>query len=533
MGFIEAHWHLELMVACPVHRRSAVSTCPKCDERLSWFRPALLECKCGGNLLEAERRSVPMAEASLLDLVRRRVLALQASEENPACLPQVQLMTMNLRSLLAVIRILGKHRIIADGDTGWSNEGRVVSSASRVLADWPTNFIELFSALGRALPASRTSGVGKQFASIYHSLFKSKAISPREQTDFLKVAFLDFANNHWGRGIVDRKLAKQLGASLPKRYLTQTEFAAQIGVEPSTAARLLKNQGVVSTRLRCGMSERILVDTSKSVISRTTPGRILGSREAARRMGLTVSVLQALKQDGTYEVNHLLPTRAGFHELDVEAFIRKLLALAPRSESYGSLNRECRTLQDVMRGHHDCQEVKVAVLRAVLAGKISVVGNADGTPGGLLLESPVYKKIAADARIEAAGDAITPTEVAKVLGCDPGTIPGLVQLGLLQGRELPVGLRVKLESAAAFGRDYIALATIAKNERTSSRAIMRRCGELGISLLLAPTKRLGGPQPFILAADKERLDARDTQTGPSPQRVWNQQCESSRNESAA
>jgi hypothetical protein len=65
-------------------------------------------------------------------------------------------------------------------------------------------------------------------------LFKSEATRPREQTDFLKVAFLDFAMNHWGRGIVDHKLAKQLGALIPKRYLTQTEFAAQIGVVPST-----------------------------------------------------------------------------------------------------------------------------------------------------------------------------------------------------------------------------------------------------------------------------------------------------------
>lgn len=47
-GFVEAHWHLEIMVACPVHRCMALSACPKCGNALSWFRPGLLECKCGG-----------------------------------------------------------------------------------------------------------------------------------------------------------------------------------------------------------------------------------------------------------------------------------------------------------------------------------------------------------------------------------------------------------------------------------------------------------------------------------------------------
>src|ERR1019366_7679275 len=50
-GFIEAHWHLKLMVACPSHQCVATSHCPNCAKRLRWFRPGLLECECGGNLL--------------------------------------------------------------------------------------------------------------------------------------------------------------------------------------------------------------------------------------------------------------------------------------------------------------------------------------------------------------------------------------------------------------------------------------------------------------------------------------------------
>jgi len=504
-GFIEAHWHLDLMSACPIHQRVALSTCPKCDNRLSWFRSGLLECKCGANLLEGEPHSISQAEASLLDVIRRRVLALPPSEENPVALPQDQLSAMNLRSLLAVVRTLGRHRMIANGNPAVTNKERIASEASRVLRNWPKNFIDLFTDLGRALPANPASGVGKQFASIYTSLFKSEAIEPREQTDFLKVAFLDFAMNHWGRGFVDHKLVKQLGATIPKRYLTQTEFAAQIGVGQSTAVRLLKNQKASSKRIKCGKSERILVDTSQPAIPRTSPGRIFRNREAARLVGLPVSVLQALKREGLFEVNHLLPTRAGFHELDIEVFTQKLLVLSFCHDSSSRVAHECIALRAVMQGRHDSLEIKINILRAVFSNKIAIVGNADGIPAGLLLDGSDYRAFVKGARIRAAGNASTPAEVAKTVGCDPGTVPGLVRLGLLHGVATPVGLRITDESVEAFGSEYVCLAGLAKDEATSSRALMQRCRDSGISILLVPTTRKGGPQRFIRLVERKRL----------------------------
>jgi hypothetical protein len=505
-GFIEAHWHLELMSACPIHRCVALSSCPKCGNRLSWFRPGLLECKCGGKLQEGELHSISEAEASLLDILRRKILTLPANEENPMALPRDQLMAMNLRSLLAVVRTLGKHRIIADKDTGGVKEERAVPHASRVLMNWPKNFIELFTDLGRTLPATPASGVGKQFISIYTSLFKSKAIRPREQTDFLKLAFLDFAMNHWGRGVVDHKLVKQLGVTVSKRYLTQTEFAVRLGVEQSTAARFIKTQNVASMRLKSGMSERILVDTNQSILARTSPGKIFRARDAARNMGLPVSVLQALKRNGIYEVNHLLPTRAGFHELDIEAFSKKLLALAPCHGPSMGTGYERITLRTVMQGRHHTLEMKMNVLKAVLLSEIATVGNVDQTPAGLELDGPVYKRFVQDSRIRVAGNTATPAGVAQALGCDPGTVPGLVQLGLLDGIKTPVGLRITGESVEAFREKYVCLACIAKREGASSRTLMQRCHNNGISMLLVPTTRSGGPQPFIQVADRAGLD---------------------------
>ena len=147
-------------------------------------------------------------------------------------------MAMGLRSMLLAIRTIAKHRILADGTGDSSNDKEIVSAAARVLVEWPTNFIALLEDIGRQLPADISGGVGKQFGGIYCGLLRNKAMGDSTRTEFFRVAFLDFAMNHWGRGFVDRKIVRNLGGAAPQRFLTQTEFAAKIGVQQSTAARL-------------------------------------------------------------------------------------------------------------------------------------------------------------------------------------------------------------------------------------------------------------------------------------------------------
>ena len=136
-------------------------------------------------------------------------------------------MAMNLRSMLLVVRALGRHRLIADGSTSLKDERQLISAAARVLLDWPKNFIALLLDIGKRLQPSGKGGVRKQFESIYCALFKNRAINPSQQTDFLRVAFLEFAENHWDRGYVDPKLLKQARGKVRSRFITQSEFAAQ------------------------------------------------------------------------------------------------------------------------------------------------------------------------------------------------------------------------------------------------------------------------------------------------------------------
>src|SRR5665213_3493478 len=284
-GFIEAYWHLALMVGCPVHECMPALCCPRCGKRLRLFRPGLLECGCGGNLLECKLHSLPKADAALLDIIRRKVLRIPADDENPLSLPRDQLIAMNLRSILLVVRALGRHRLIADGSTCLEDERQLISASTRVLADWPKNFIAVMLDIGKKLQPSVNGGVRKQFEAIYSALFKNRGINPSEQTDFLRVAFLEFAENHWDRGYVDPKLLKQARDRVMSRFVTRSEFASRVGIHNMTASRLLRDRTIPSRRIQCGRSERILVDFSCNSIPRTCPGRIYRERDAAKLIG--------------------------------------------------------------------------------------------------------------------------------------------------------------------------------------------------------------------------------------------------------
>ena len=262
-------------------------------------------------------------------------------------------MAMNLRAMLVVVRTLGKYRLIADGRTCLEDEPQLISAAARVLTDWPKNFIELLSDIGKELKSLAKGGVRKQFEPIYCALFKTRAISAIEQTGFLRAAFLDFAGNHWGRGYVDPKLLRQARGKTTSRFITRSEFAGRVGIHSRTASRLLNELKVPATRIQCGKSERILVDMSQNVFRRPSPGKIHRERNAANQLGLSVSVLRALKEGGIFEFNHHLPTKGGYHELDIEAFKTRLLSRAPAQGPAMSEANGHAVFKVVMSGHHD------------------------------------------------------------------------------------------------------------------------------------------------------------------------------------
>jgi hypothetical protein len=119
--------------------------------------------------------------------------------------------------MLLAIRTIAKHRILADRMGDSSNDKEIVSAASRVLVEWPRNFIALLEDIGHSFQPT-SAAASAQVGGIYWGFFRNKAMGDPTQTEILRVAFLYFAMNHWGRGSVDHKIIRDLGGTGPKRF---------------------------------------------------------------------------------------------------------------------------------------------------------------------------------------------------------------------------------------------------------------------------------------------------------------------------
>jgi len=183
-GYIEAHWALPHMFACPVHRRLAISACPGCKQPLRWYRRGLLECACGTTLKSEHPRQATDRELALLDLIRRKTLAKPIPENNPYGFPSSQLMAMTLKQFTDAVDALARVQEAAIG----CDRRQVVFLAARILSEWPQKFLEFID------PPSggyRPLQLRKNLIRI-HDLLCGPENAPRSHMDFLGAVIVEY-----------------------------------------------------------------------------------------------------------------------------------------------------------------------------------------------------------------------------------------------------------------------------------------------------------------------------------------------------
>jgi hypothetical protein len=259
------------------------------------------------------------------------------------------------------------------------------------------------------------------------------------------------------------------------------------------------------TRIRCGDSHRIVFDTERIAIPSSASGKVLRERQAAKRLGVTVSVLKALKTSGVYAPKHILRTLPGYHERDLEGFRLQFVNLIRPTECRAIVRQDGISAKAIMQNRHYGADVKVALIRALLSGEITVLARKSDLISGLIIDQKATACILATAQRVVSCGLLTSDQTAAELGCSPDAISGLVDLGYLQVQRLRGGVRVSAESAVAFGQSHLPVVVVAKACGTSARAAMRACRDRAISLLMVPMPRQG-PQPFLKSADRSRLE---------------------------
>jgi hypothetical protein len=191
-GYIEAHFQLQVMVACPQHRCSLLFKCPSCNQPISWMRPNLLHCQCSQDLSLVRLPSIPQSEALLLDIVRRKLLGLPCGEDSKLAFPSRDLQRLGLFHLIGLIWRIGEHRLMGYGQTGLADEPAMVQAAGEVFCDWPRNLENLLIDLGALGWAGLRHRRDPRFESLLGSLFNIGTLTNQEHQTFLDEEIIRF-----------------------------------------------------------------------------------------------------------------------------------------------------------------------------------------------------------------------------------------------------------------------------------------------------------------------------------------------------
>lgn len=190
MGFIEAHWSLPHMIACPLHRYLAASLCFVCKRPLRWHRPGLLECSCGATIRIDSARFATSTELALLDLIRRKALGLESPKQNPAGFPIENLMTMTLPQLIETVDTLARLQGAATG----RDKRQVVFLAARALSDWPHGFLKVIDPQEDG--TERAVQFRRNLARCLRALCGPNS-TLRSHADFLGAVMVEYAVRQW------------------------------------------------------------------------------------------------------------------------------------------------------------------------------------------------------------------------------------------------------------------------------------------------------------------------------------------------
>jgi excisionase family DNA binding protein len=490
MGFVQAHFDLKVMIACPMHRRMLLRSCPVCGNSLTFYRRGLLTCKCGVSLAGLQGKPAGDNICDLLDIVERKTLKLPMLEEYRSGSPGGDLGKMSLCSILALIRILGRHA--SPPRTGSQKEDypRWVKTAADVLSNWPHR---LHESLARREPRASTRNPfslrSGRISSLYGALH-------RAGIDFVLEAISDYAVAHFGPGSHIQR-AKRSEREINSRYVNKRQFAKMCGIDVRSVDQLIKKYKIPTVKIRRGQGKRTLIDVKNNLIPPMPPGCICRASRAASMIGIPKSVLIQLKRDGTYEAASLPVRSSGFHQQDIEQFIRRLIAFADPSVS---CSEEGIRFDRIMKRSTIPVRAKVALIRKALSGELPIYGSHDGTTRGL-----IFPKSIVDQESRRAWPGMIPLDVANQLGCSCHTVRELAKRGLLYGLESGGTYRFTQKDVDKFRKEWSSLALLAHRTNTSAWGLLRLCSRLKIPLITVPWRTRRESQGFVKTRDVGRL----------------------------
>ena len=497
---IKAHWDINQITVCPIHRCELIDTCPNCKKSLVWHRAKILECKCGFNL--SKLKIIP-ASKNILNLTKVIHKAIQPYLkqmvfENESNFSH-ELLKLSLPNLLKIIQFIGvsfgqnfKHTNRLNFKRNNLREGfSVVETAASVLAEWPNNYQEHLRIINDNYqienPTERS--VIKAYGSFYRQLFESYG---DPQFNFLRDAFEQYLNKEWN-GVYRTSLISN-SKNIQSRWLTPSQASKLTDGLGIKGLRKLFTEGKITgiEKIVQTTGQRAIWLDRKSVETwvEKSSNKWMLAATAAKLLGINIeSIINIAKfclidfEKGRIpgcESRAWLVDANGVKNI-IEAFVRHQVPQMKYDKNINGLIALQHALSDMLSQNKGIP----SVIKAVIDGELipnGRAGNFAGIRDYIFKIEDLCKHRLIDKRIP-INDYLNLGEIERILGVHRCVVTLLHKnrfIGkptkYIKGR----GRFILASSVAEFKAKYIFTKDLAKSIRTSANWVDSYLGSKGI-----------------------------------------------------
>lgn len=496
LNYVPAFWDLIAIRACYKHQKSLISSCPQCNSDLTWARQGLLTCECGGDLSELTGSPVSLEELEFLKIIDAKFKGITLGDhESFTGLPFKDLTNISLSTILAIVHTLGSMHLLIENKVVRAKactNNEEVAYALEILKDWPNNFYKFLHRVGEQ-HGKNSTGLDGQFSFFTQRFFKRGY--PTHEVKFLKDAFIEFGQKHWGKAFVYSNMQIKNNVVDNSNFVGVTDFAKAMGVTLTAVKTMIRDGRLVTKTLSCRKIDKEIIDLEKSNVKFPQINNTMGAREAGHWIRLPVPVLKKLRVLGCYKAEHLTLNAHSFCIEDLESLKQRILDC----QKPITFSDELISLSTIMLKSYRNLGIKASIVENILNQSLACFGSEKEIENIQVkvsdLDSMVDKILTLDR------DWLTVKQTAIVLNCDTGIIISMIGLGLIEGQTIKGVNQINKESALAFRRKYISLSHLAVTFNLGVKALLVLCSQNEL-MVLQVRRKSNGNQTFI---EKSRI----------------------------
>ena len=491
LNYVPAFWDLIAIRGCCKHQQSLISSCPHCNSDLTWTRQGLLTCECGGDLSELTGSSISLEELEFLKIIDAKFKGVTLDDqESVTGLPFKHLTNISLSTILAIVHTMGSMHLLIENKVVRAKactNNEEVTYALEILKDWPNNFFKFLHRVGVQYGKNST-GLDGQFSFFTQRFFKRGY--PPHEIKFLKDAFIEFGQKHWGKAFVYSNMQIKKNVTDKSNFVGVTDFAKVMGVTLTAVKTMIRDGRLITKTLSGKKIDKEIIDLEKSNVKFPRMNNTMGAREAGRWIGLPVPVLKKLRVFGCYKAEHLTLNAHSFCLEDLGSLKQRILDC----QKPITFNDELISLSTIMLKSYRNLGIKASIVKNILNQSLACFGSEKEIGNiqvkVLDLDSMVDKILTLNR------DWLTVKQTATVLSCDTGIIITMLGSGLIEGQNLKGVNQINKESAFAFRRKYISLSHLAVTFNLGVKALLVLCSQNQL-MVLQVRRKSNGNQTFI------------------------------------